>query len=518
MKLENECVCQNPILWTDYPDPDVIRVEDTYYMVSTTMHFMPGAVILRSYDLAHWETASYVYDTLDSTPAQRLQGEQTIYGKGMWAASIRWHSGKFYVCFVANDTHQTYLYQSEKIEGPWEKQNIAAFYHDSSLLFDDDGKTYIVYGNTEIHLTELSSDLTGKKPGGLDRIIVREKENVCLGYEGSHIYKINGRYYIFFIHWPAVGAKRRVEACFSADSLEGEFKGKNVLDDDLGFCNSGVAQGGIVDTPDGKWYAMLFQDRGAVGRVPVLVPVYWKNNFPIFGVSGKVPHQVTLKSTRPDYKYSPLAGSDDFQYQPDSSGKIRLKDFWQWNHEPNNNLWSVTEQPGHFRITSGKCSSSVEHTINTLTQRMYGPACSACVTVDASGLNEGDYMGLCAFQGCYGYIAITKMNGQYFLVMAAKEAESATLAVQSEAPSTEFARIALKSACGRLKLCTHFEDEKDEAEFFYEENGAWKKLGITHKLYFKLDHFTGCRFAMFMYSTKEIGGTADFSKFQYSFE
>ena len=116
--METKQTVQNPILWTDYPDLDVIRVEDTYYMVSTTMHFMPGAVILRSYDLLHWEIASYVYDTLDSTPAQRLQGEKTIYGQGMWAASIRRHNGKFYICFVANDTHKTYLYQSETIEGP----------------------------------------------------------------------------------------------------------------------------------------------------------------------------------------------------------------------------------------------------------------------------------------------------------------------------------------------------------------------------------------------------------------
>ena len=93
-----------PLIPMDYPDPDVIRVEDTYYMVTTTMHFMPGCEILRSYDLVNWEHLTYVYDVLDCTPKQTLQGEENAYGKGMWAASLRYHQGLFYLCFVANDT------------------------------------------------------------------------------------------------------------------------------------------------------------------------------------------------------------------------------------------------------------------------------------------------------------------------------------------------------------------------------------------------------------------------------
>ena len=125
----------NPLLKTDYPDADVIRVGEIYYMVSTTMYFMPGCEILRSYDLVHWEHAAYVYERLDSTPGQRLEGEENIYGQGMWAASMRYHNGIFHVTFVANDTHRTYLYQSETIEGPWTKREIEGFYHDNSSRF-----------------------------------------------------------------------------------------------------------------------------------------------------------------------------------------------------------------------------------------------------------------------------------------------------------------------------------------------------------------------------------------------
>ena len=245
----------NPITRLDYPDPDVIRVDNTYYMVSTTMHFMPGCEILRSYDLVNWEHASYVYDVLDSTPGQKIEGEENIYGQGMWAASLRYHKGIFYVCFVANDTGKTYIYSAPSIEGPWKKSYIKGFYHDCSILFDDDDRVYIASGNKYIRLQELDADLSGPKEGGIDRIVVKDEGHPGLGYEGTHFYKINGKYYLFFIHslrkeW------KRVEACFVSDSLEGEFTGGDVLNDDMGYCNQGVAQGGIVDTPDGKWYAV----------------------------------------------------------------------------------------------------------------------------------------------------------------------------------------------------------------------------------------------------------------------
>ena len=191
---------KNPIIGMDFPDPDVIRVNDAYYMVTTTMHLMPGCEILKSHDLINWEHLTYVYDKLDSTPAQTLTGEENIFGNGMWAATLRFHEGMFYILFVANDTKKTYLFKSKNITGPWEKSAVEGFYHDASLLFDDDGKVYIVYGNTDIYLTELKSDLSGPEENGLHRLIVSDKGNKMLGFEGSHFYKINGLYYLFLIH------------------------------------------------------------------------------------------------------------------------------------------------------------------------------------------------------------------------------------------------------------------------------------------------------------------------------
>jgi beta-xylosidase len=422
---------------------------------------------------------------------------------------------------VANDTGKTYLYRAEDIMGPWRKSTIEGFFHDCSLLFDDDGRTYIVYGNREIHLTELNSEMTAPKQGGLNRIIVKEENNHFLCYEGSHIYKINGKYYVFFIHSRPEGW-RRTEACFIADSLESVFVGDDCFNDDLGYHGSGIAQGGIVDTPDGEWYSILFQDHGAVGRIPVLVPVHWEKgkDFPVFGVDGKAPHEITVKSTRPEHVYESLYTSDDFNYTPDKDGKVRLNKLWQWNHTPSDKLWSVTEKPGAYRIRTDKLSPNLVLAANTLTQRMMGPACEGYVTVDASAIKDEDYAGICALQGNYGLIAITKEEGRNYLVMLEKEINPEEgfggPKGGDKKPGKETSRVPFNGSKVILKVKANFVDGIDEAEFYYKDGSQWIKLGITHKLQFRLDHFCGCRFGLFLFSTKETGGTADFEHFVYN--
>ncbi len=514
--MENIVTAHNPVLKQDYPDADVIRVDDTYYMVSTTMYFMPGGVILRSYNLADWEIASYVFETLDNTPGQLLEGGSNIYGQGMWAASLRYYKGTFYVCFAANDTHKTYLYQADNIEGPWRKQEVKGFYHDGSLFFDDDGRAYIIYGNTNIYLAELTPDLKGPKEGGLHRLLVEDKDNNRLGYEGAHFYKINGRYYVFLVH-SLKNEWFRTEACFSSDSLEGEFTGGDVICDDMGYRHSGVAQGGIVDTPDGKWYGIMFQDRGASGRIPVLVPMQWHNKQPVFGTDGKIPVLVKTVDTRPGYIYEPLYTSDDFNYTADKDGKVHLKKAWQWNHTPHNNLWSVSERKGALRLYSGKICSTLDEAYNTLTQRTTEPESFVTAIIDGSHMKDGDYAGITALIGCYGAVALAYRNGTYEIVMSGKEPQDNSLdsaygALQEE---KEYERVVAGGPVIRLKCQVNYTYNTDTAEFFYEQEGKWVPIGIRHKLVFKLDHFTGCRFGLFYYSLKETGGYADFMDFRY---
>ena len=480
----------NPILMADVPDPDVIRVDDTYYMINTTMHFMPGGEILRSYDLINWEHETYVFDTIDGTPAQKLEGDLNIYGKGMWAGTIRHHEGTFYVAFSCNDTKKTYLYRSKDIKGPWKRNIIEGFYYDMSLLFDGK-RAFVVHGNTEVYLTELNSDLTGPAEGGISRLIVKDPDPKILGYEGSHLYEIDGRYYLFLIH-SLPDRWMRTEALYVSDSLEGEFRGGEIYCESLSDRPDGLAQGGIVEGPNGDHHAVLFRDNGALGRIPVVVPVTKTEE----GFTFKKPSKcIENTSTRPDHVYKPLAGSDDFKADPDKDS-FGFKSLWQFNHEPDLSLIRRDEEKGEVYVRTAKVTDKVTQAKNMLTQRTLGPLCSAEVTVDASRLKEGDTAGLMLLQGKYSYVGITVKDGTYYAVMdAAGE-------TREEIPADD--KIRLRAECD-------FTDGKDEVRYF--ANG--RAIGEPFHMEFTLEHFTGARFALFVYSKKEAGGEAGFSDFVY---
>ena len=486
---------QNPLTGMDYPDPDVIRAGDTYYMISTTMHFFPGGVILRSWDLIHWEICSYLYETLEHTPGEILEGEETVYGHGMWAACLRHHKGKFYAVFIAHEWDRTFLFTSDRIEGPWEKHYIEGVYHDPSLLFDDDGRKYIVYGNRDIRLTELKDDLSGPKPGGLDRVIVRDAPGDFLGYEGSHLYKINRKYVLFLIHsrqqeW------YRTQACFVADDLRDVWAGGDVMAADLDGLHSGPAQGGVVDTPDGRWFSVVFQDCGAAGRIPVLVPVTWnKYGYPVYGKATK---EVSNTSTRPGAAYEQLYAGDDFR-DPE------LKKAWQFNHEPRAGCWQTGN--GYYRITTDKISLTVEHARNTLTQRTIEPGCTAEVTVNAERIKNGDTAGLCILIANYGLIGITREKDQFYLVVKGKKLR--------DKEETESERIPVSGPETRLRAEVRFREGTGEVQFSCLAGNEWKALGEKHFFAFTLEHFTGSRFGLFLYAARETGGSAAFSRFRY---
>lgn len=499
----------NPIIHMDFPDPDVIRVGDTYYMISTTMHLMPGAVILRSYDLAHWETVTYLYDCLEDSAGARLEDGKGIYSAGMWAATLRYHEGKYYVIFVSNDIrdqNKSFLFTADRINGPWIKQKIDGFYHDCSLLFDC-GKPYIVSGNGQLWLTEMKADLSGPATGGIRKMIVNDTEGVTLRSEGSHFYRINGKYYLFAIHWLDHGSKRRTEVCYVSDNIDGPYIGKDVLDDDMGYCNAGVAQGGIVDTPEGKWYAVLFQDHGAVGRIPVLVPVNWENGWPVFGNDGKVPLVQEVVSTRPGYRYEPLYGNDDFDYLPGES----LKLYWQWNHLPDNARWSIQERPGYLRLKTGHTVRDIQLARNTLGQRTVGPECTAETEMDLSNLKEGDRAGLCVMQGQYAWIGVKIESGRKYLVFGERDPEKKDM---SQGTATEYTIGELTSDTVRLMIHCDFKENRDLCRFGFAEKGEWRRIDRIHQLRYALDHFMGARLCLFAYATEKPGGYADFDYFK----
>ena len=486
---------KNPVIWSDVPDPDVIRVNDIYYMVSTTMHMSPGVPIMKSYDLVNWNIVNYVYDILDDSDKQTLKNGESAYGQGSWASTLRYNNGKYYVSFGAYDTNTTYIYQTDDIEnGPWKRYDLKGVYRDASLLFDDDGRVYLIYGGGEIWATELTSDVTAIKKDGFNKVIIENATKVVgdigdgLVAEGSHIQKINGNYYIFNIVWPKGGI--RTEIVHRSDKIEGPYEGRIVLKQSV---VGGIAQGGIIDTPEGKWYGMLFEDHGAVGRIPYVIPIIWKEDWPIFDDvydTGIISEKI---------KYS-FVDSDEFD-----ENKNELKLVWQWNHNPDNNNWSLTEQPGCLRLRNGRKSINILDAVNILTQRTVGPKCSGSIKIDVSNMKNGDYAGLAAFQQKYGFVGIKMENGIKYIVMISG----------SSGCDKEMGNIPISQNEVYFKIDFDYENLSDSAYFYYSLSGyVWNKIGNKLKLEYTIPHFVGYRFGLFNYATKEIGGYVDFDYFR----
>lgn len=511
-----DCTFKNPIIWTDIPDPDVIRVEDVYYMSSTTMFYNPGIPIMKSYDLLHWEIVNYVYDFLADNEEQTLSNGKNEYGKGSWASSLRYHNGIFYVTFGSLATGKTYIYQTNDIEnGPWTHSILDNYYHDMSLLFDDDGHVYMVYDSHDIKVIELTADATAIKEGGLNKVIIPHaslvastKENLGLPAEGAHIQKINGQYYVFTITWPKNG--ERTQLVHRADRIDGEYEGR------VAFGDSGIAQGGIINTVNGDWYSMLFQDRGAVGRIPYLIPVTWENGWPIFGEKGTVSERMFISNRAVNAK-SYLVDSDEFDFNVPSPIDVKgrldtrernkdLKLVWQWNHNPDQHYWSLTDRPGFLRLTTGRTSKTIEEARNSLTQRTFGPECSASVALEINNMKDGDIAGLSAFQKDYGFVGIRKSGDTNFIVMVNN----------GYGDGEEIESIPVNQDRVYFKIYLDYRNQKDRAYFYYSLDGVkWNSIGNTLQLKYKLDHFVGYRFALFNYATITPGGFVDFDYFRF---
>jgi len=486
---------RNPVIYADVPDMSIIRVGDTYYMSSTTMHMSPGVPIMKSKDLVNWQLVSYAYDVLDNVDELNLNNGKSTYGRGSWASSLRYHKGTYYVSTFAGTTDKTYIYSTKNIEkGPWKKSAFKPALHDHSLFFDDNGRAYMIYGGGKIKLVELKPDLSGIKEDSKEQVIIENASAPAstarggLPAEGSQLFKINGKYYLFNISWPAGGM--RTVIVHRADKITGPYEGKVALQD------KGVAQGGLISTPGGEWYAYLFRDFGAVGRIPYWVPVKWEKGWPVLGTDGKVPETLRLPQSQ---GYMPgIVSSDEFirrKKGPD------LPLVWQWNHNPNNNLWSVRQRPGYLRLTTGRIDSSILQAKNTLTQRTFGPQSSAVTSLDATNMKEGDCAGLLLLQKDYGFIGVKVRSGKKAIVV-----EMAKSAEPVEVPFDQNV-VFLKADCD-------FKDRSDKAYFYYSLDGiSWKRLGPELKMSYTIPHFMGYRFGLFNYATQTAGGYADFDFF-----
>lgn len=506
---------RNPILYADVPDVSLVHVGKYYYMVSTTMHLMPGCPVMRSKDLKTWQTVSYVFPRIDDAGRYSLI-DSTAYGQGQWASSIRYHKGRFYVWFTANGSpYKGFIYTAKKAEGPWTLVARPPHFHDGSLFFDDDDRVYMFHGTG--HLTELTPDLQGVKKGGIDQqIFERDKDEQGL-LEGSSVIKHNGKYYLCMISmdWSIPGRVRR-EVCYRADKITGPYEKHIILEtpfEEFG----GVGQGCLVPGDGGEWWAVIFQDRGGVGRVPCLMPVTWKDGWPMCGdANGKVPNDLSV----PYQDMNGICGSDDF-----SSKKLKL--YWQWNHNPIDEAWSLTERRGFLRLKTARVVPNLFVAPNTISERMPGPASTGTVKLDVSNMRDGDVCGLAAFNGLSGELAILRTATGYMLQQVAdtalfKEPGHAIACnhrtVLAEVPldlSTVSTQHASLHQYVWLRCHADFRHGHDLATFAYSTDGkTFHSIGQPVKMVFNYRQmFMGSRYAIFNYATRQTGGYVDVDSF-----
>lgn len=509
----------NPLFYEEFSDPDIIRVGDDFYMTGTTMHTMPGLPVLHSSDLVNWTLLSYALDTLDLGPDFRLEGGE-IYGQGIWAPCIRYKNGTFYI-FSNVNKQKTQIYTATDPRGPWTHSEAEYNYHDLTIFFDDDNRSYVVWGYRNLKIAELDESLRRVIPG-TERDLT--PPDSLMG-EGAHFYKVDGKYLItsaWFVD------KMRMP-CARADHIDGpwEINPAISIDEDFGLMEGykikgagipftleppfaivppnpaangrlNLHQGGIVDTPNGEWWAWSMMDYNSLGRLTCLSPITWHDGWPYFGLPGNLGRTprtwIKPTSARPAEIAMPWPSrSDTF----DGPG---LNPLWQWNHVPVASKWSLTERPGHLRLKTLP-AENFWWARNSLTQRAVGPISTPTAKLDASALAEGDVAGLALLGMPWRWIGLARTaTGYEIRVFDYQTGKTVT------AP-TDSATVWLRADCDFLAETVQLSWSTDSETFH--------RLGDRMIMIFQLKTFQGIRYALFAYNEAgEEGGHADFDTFE----
>lgn len=475
----------NPVIPADFPDPDVIRVGDTYYMISTTMWVFPGVTVLQSKDLVNWEYCSNAVPRFDFNKCYNLDGCNR-YGHGQWATSMKYHNGKFVLLFITLD-EGGFMCTADKAEGPWKITHLPKGFYDPGLFYDDDGRIYVAQGYGKISITEVDENLA---PISKDSLVFTG--NIRGGLEGSHVYKINGYYYLYCTYGGANG----IQVALRSKNIYGPYEQKVVISDTTRGVTFGIHQGALIQTQTGEWWTMLFVDSGPFGRFPSLQPVTWVDGWPMVGVDGKGVITYRKPNVGKIYPVKNLPTSDEF-----NNGKLSMQ--WGWNHNPDSTKWSFTNK-GYLRLITGRVVDSFLKAPNTLTQRPFAKYNQAIPTIgttkiQVANMKDGDIAGLAIMQDPYAYIAVKQMKDSKYIVMV-----NNGKAVDS---------VAVKTSV--IYLRTNASNQSRKAGFEYSlDNKSFKRLGNELTMRFNLKLFTGNKFSLFNYATKETGGYVDFDWFR----
>jgi beta-xylosidase len=459
----------NPIVFADYSDPDVIRVREDFYMVSSSFNCTPVMPVLHSKDLVNWAIIGHVSENLPSAEYRQPQ-----HGKGCWAPSIRFHAGEFYVYYGDPDLG-IYMSKAKNPSGPWEPLLLvrqAKGWIDPCPLWDDDGNVYLVHAwaksrvgfNSVLTVHRMSTD--GKQILD-DGVMVFDGHKNHPTIEGPKIYRRNAYYYIFA---PAGGVANGWQTVLRAKHVFGPYEDKIVLDQGTTAIN-GPHQGGWIETQTGESWFVHFQEHGAYGRIVHLQPMTWNDDWPTIGVDpdgdGKGEPVLTWKKPQVGKVYSITCPqtSDEFD-----STALGLQ--WQWHANHSHQWYSLTEKKGALRLKSIVIPDSnvnLWSVPNLLLQKFPAPEFMATTQVILSPANVGEKAGLIIMGLDYSYISIVKKTDSVHLTkVVCKDADKGT-------GETEEADVLFMRDSVMLRVVI---DTEAVCRFSYSEDGsAFKPLG-----------------------------------------
>ncbi len=474
----------NPPLYADYPDPDIIRVTNDFYMVSTTFVDTPGINVLHSTDLVNWEIVSHAATNLDGGNRYNMIGG-TAYRGGFWASSIRYYNGTFYV--VANPTFaNSRIYYTTNIAGPWQCYQLNQVTYDPGLLIDTDGKGYIVAGHGPESVFVLNANFS--------QIVAVSNNVVNATGEGSHVVK-RGNYYYVFTAFPGTWPYQLL--CSRATNIFGPYETNHVCLTEL----TGGHQGGIVDMPDGSDYGFVMKDSGAVGRMTYISPIFWTNGWPAWGTINN-PGRVPGAATKP-IQGMPLmqpATSDEF-----TNSVLGLQ--WQWNHNPDNIRWSLTARPGWLRLMPTP-AGNFWVARNTLTQKGQGPWSRGEVKLDLSHLQPGDICGFGTLGLTNGQIAVNcDGSGNKYLSMNVVVPADNT---GTNVLQTSYGWVPVSGTNLYLRVELDFRSSLATCSYSFDDTN-WATLGGQFNLAYDISvsTFQGEKFALFCYNPNPGTGYVD---------
>ncbi|MDQ0963618.1 beta-xylosidase [Streptomyces sp. B4I13] len=493
----------NPVIWQDFADIDVIRVGDTFYASASTMHYSPGAPVLRSYDLVDWEIAGHSVPVLDFGAKYDLNGGRG-YVRGIWASSLAYRpSNRTFYWLGQIDFARTYVYTATAAEGPWNRlTTISTPYYDAGLLVDTDDTLYVAYGNGTINVAQLSAD--GRTQVRTQRVFTTPSSVGTL--EGSRFYKINGQYYIFLTR-PANGQY----ILKSSSGPFGPYTMRQVLLDLRGPIPGGGVphQGGLVQTRGGAWYCLAFVDAYPGGRMPALAPVSWTaDGWPVVqlvnGAWGATYPRPDVPP--PPRQVTPMTGVDTFDGPA-------LKPRWEWNHNPDDSKWSVNNG---LTLRTATVTNDLYAARNTLTHRIQGPTSTATAELDVSAMRDGDRAGLALLRDSSAWIGLKRDGGVTRLVMV----NGLTMDGNWNTTGTgvEVASARVSGSRVRLRATADIRPGAARSATFSHstDGGAFVRLGPAFSLGNDWRFFMGYRFALFNHATQALGGAIRVLRFELS--